>query len=86
MAPPGAEQNNARTLEEQLTPIPPDAKSETVHQTGTSPAGAPPCPRNTPSIQPVGGALTLPLIAFFAIEGVVSILYALEHRRELTGR
>jgi uncharacterized membrane protein HdeD (DUF308 family) len=39
-------------------------------------------------IQPVGGALslTLLLIAFFVIEGVVSIMYALEHRRELTGR
>jgi uncharacterized membrane protein HdeD (DUF308 family) len=39
-------------------------------------------------IQPVGGAvsLTLLLIAFFAIEGVVSIMYALEHRRELSGR
>ncbi len=39
-------------------------------------------------IQPVGGALslTLLLIAFFAIEGAVSILYALEHRRELSGR
>src|ERR1700722_17453967 len=37
-------------------------------------------------IQPVGGAisLTLLLIAFFAIGGVVSILYALEHRRELS--
>ena len=39
-------------------------------------------------LQPVGGAisLTLLLIAFFTIEGVVSILYALEHRRELSGR
>ena len=39
-------------------------------------------------IQPVGGALslTLLLIAFFAIEGAVSVLYALEHRRELSGR
>src|SRR5262249_56800027 len=39
-------------------------------------------------IQPMGGALslTLLLIAFFAIEGVVSVLYALEHRRELSGR
>jgi uncharacterized membrane protein HdeD (DUF308 family) len=39
-------------------------------------------------IQPAGGALslTLLLIAFFVIEGVVSILYALEHRRELSGR
>jgi len=39
-------------------------------------------------IQPAGGALslTLLLIAFFAIEGVVSVLYALEHRRELSGR
>ena len=38
--------------------------------------------------QPVGGALslTLLLIAFFAIEGAVSVLYALEHRRELSGR
>jgi uncharacterized membrane protein HdeD (DUF308 family) len=39
-------------------------------------------------IRPAGGALslTLLLIAFFVIEGVVSILYALEHRRELSGR
>jgi len=39
-------------------------------------------------IQPMGGALslTLLLVAFFAIEGVVSVLYALEHRRELSGR
>lgn len=39
-------------------------------------------------VQPAGGALslTLLLIAFFAIEGAVSILYALEHRRELSGR
>src|SRR5690349_8908815 len=39
-------------------------------------------------VRPVSGAisLTLLLIAFFAAEGVASILYALEHRRELTGR
>jgi uncharacterized membrane protein HdeD (DUF308 family) len=39
-------------------------------------------------IRPVSGAisLTLLLIAFFAAEGAASILYALEHRRELTGR
>jgi uncharacterized membrane protein HdeD (DUF308 family) len=39
-------------------------------------------------IQPVSGAvsLTLLLIAFFVIEGVVSVMYALEHRRELSGR
>jgi len=37
---------------------------------------------------PVSGAfsLTLVLIAFFAIEGVVSIMFALDHKRELTGR
>ena len=37
---------------------------------------------------PVSGAvsLTLLLIAFFVIEGIVSILYALEHRRQLSGR
>jgi uncharacterized membrane protein HdeD (DUF308 family) len=36
----------------------------------------------------VSGAvsLTLLLIAFFVIEGVVSVMYALEHRRELSGR
>src|SRR5207247_10368315 len=36
---------------------------------------------------PVSGAisLTLLLIAFFTIAGVPSILYALEHTRELTG-
>ncbi len=39
-------------------------------------------------IQPVGGAisLTLLLIAFFAIEGIASIMYALEHRTQLSGR
>ena len=37
---------------------------------------------------PVLGAvsLTLLLIVFFTIEGVASIMYALEHKRELTGR
>jgi len=39
-------------------------------------------------ISPAGGAvsLTLLLIVFFVIEGVASIMYALEHRRELSGR
>jgi len=38
--------------------------------------------------QPVQGAysLTLVLIAFFIIEGVVSIMFALDHKRELSGR
>jgi uncharacterized membrane protein HdeD (DUF308 family) len=31
-------------------------------------------------------SLTYVLIAFFIVEGVVSIMYAIEHRRELTGR
>jgi uncharacterized membrane protein HdeD (DUF308 family) len=31
-------------------------------------------------------SLTLVLIVFFAIEGVASIMYALEHKRELSGR
>jgi uncharacterized membrane protein HdeD (DUF308 family) len=37
---------------------------------------------------PFGGelSLTLLLITFFLIEGIASIMYALEHRRELTGR
>ena len=37
---------------------------------------------------PVGGAvsLTLVLIAFFAVEGVLSILFAFEHKRALSGR
>jgi uncharacterized membrane protein HdeD (DUF308 family) len=37
---------------------------------------------------PVGGAvsLTLVLIVFFLIEGIASIMYALEHRRQLSGR
>jgi uncharacterized membrane protein HdeD (DUF308 family) len=37
---------------------------------------------------PVGGAvsLTLLLVAFFLIEGIASIMYAMEHRRELSGR
>jgi len=38
--------------------------------------------------QPVTGAisLTLVLIAFFLIEGVASIMFALDHKRELSGR
>jgi uncharacterized membrane protein HdeD (DUF308 family) len=37
---------------------------------------------------PLGGILSLTfiLIAFFVIEGVASIMFALEHRRELSGR
>jgi uncharacterized membrane protein HdeD (DUF308 family) len=37
---------------------------------------------------PVSGAvsLTLVLIVFFVVEGVASVMYALEHRRELSGR
>ena len=37
---------------------------------------------------PVSGvvSLTLVLIVFFAIEGIASIMYALEHKRELSGR
>ena len=37
---------------------------------------------------PISGAvsLTLVLIAFFVIEGIASILYAIEHRNQLTGR
>jgi len=37
---------------------------------------------------PITGAvsLTLVLIAFFVIEGIVSIMYAIEHRNQLTGR
>jgi uncharacterized membrane protein HdeD (DUF308 family) len=39
-------------------------------------------------IWPVSGAvsLTLLLIAFFIIEGVLSIMYAFEHKKELTGQ
>jgi uncharacterized membrane protein HdeD (DUF308 family) len=38
--------------------------------------------------RPMSGVLTLTLIliVFFTIEGVASIMYALEHKRELTGR
>jgi uncharacterized membrane protein HdeD (DUF308 family) len=38
--------------------------------------------------QPISGAvsLTILLIAFFIIEGVASIMYALDHKRELSGR
>ncbi|MFA6266330.1 MAG: HdeD family acid-resistance protein [Pseudolabrys sp.] len=38
--------------------------------------------------QPIAGALslTLVLIAFFIIEGVASIFFALDHRRELSGQ
>ena len=38
--------------------------------------------------QPVQGALTLTyvLVAFFLIEGVATIMFALDHRRELSGR
>jgi uncharacterized membrane protein HdeD (DUF308 family) len=37
---------------------------------------------------PLGGALslTLVLIAFFIVEGAASIMFALDHRSELTGR
>jgi len=37
---------------------------------------------------PVAGvlSLTLVLIVFFVVEGFASIMYALEHRRELSGR
>jgi len=37
---------------------------------------------------PLTGAvsLTLVLIAFFVVEGIVSIMYAIEHRNQLTGR
>jgi len=31
-------------------------------------------------------SLTLVLIAFFVVEGIVSIMYAIEHRNQLTGR
>jgi uncharacterized membrane protein HdeD (DUF308 family) len=31
-------------------------------------------------------SLTLVLIAFFVLEGIVSIMYAIEHRNQLTGR
>ena len=39
-------------------------------------------------INPFSGAftLTLLLIAFFILEGVLSIMYALEHKKELSGR
>jgi uncharacterized membrane protein HdeD (DUF308 family) len=38
--------------------------------------------------RPLSGVLTLTLIliVFFAIEGIASIMYALEHKRELSGR
>jgi len=38
--------------------------------------------------QPTAGAvsLTLVLIVFFVVEGAATIMYALEHRRELSGR
>jgi len=39
-------------------------------------------------IQPIGGAvsLTLLLIAFFVIEGIASIMFAIDHRAQLAGR
>jgi uncharacterized membrane protein HdeD (DUF308 family) len=39
-------------------------------------------------VEPTAGALslTLVLIFFFVAEGIASVLYALEHRRELSGR
>lgn len=39
-------------------------------------------------VNPASGALslTLVMIAFFIIEGIATIMYALEHRRELSGR
>jgi uncharacterized membrane protein HdeD (DUF308 family) len=38
--------------------------------------------------RPLSGVLTLTLIliVFFALEGIASIMYALEHKRELSGR
>jgi uncharacterized membrane protein HdeD (DUF308 family) len=38
--------------------------------------------------QPAQGALSLTLVvaAFFAVEGVVTIMFSLDHRRELSGR
>ena len=38
--------------------------------------------------QPIAGALSLTLlmIVFFVVEGAATIMYAFEHRRELTGR
>ncbi len=38
--------------------------------------------------RPVSGAfsLTIVLVSFFIIEGIVSIMFALDHKRELTGR
>ncbi len=38
--------------------------------------------------RPISGAysLTLVLVAFFIIEGVVSIMFALDHKRELSGK
>lgn len=39
-------------------------------------------------VRPVGGAisLTLLLIAFFVIEGIASIMFAIDHRKQLSGR
>ncbi|MES2750586.1 MAG: HdeD family acid-resistance protein [Pseudomonadota bacterium] len=39
-------------------------------------------------VQPIAGTLTLTIVvgAYFLTEGVVTIMYALEHRRELSGR
>jgi uncharacterized membrane protein HdeD (DUF308 family) len=39
-------------------------------------------------VKPLGGALslTLLLIAFFIVEGAASIMFALDHRRELSGQ
>jgi uncharacterized membrane protein HdeD (DUF308 family) len=39
-------------------------------------------------IWPLNGVLTLTLvlIAFFAVEGIVTIMFALDHKRELSGR
>jgi uncharacterized membrane protein HdeD (DUF308 family) len=39
-------------------------------------------------VNPVSGAvsLTLVLSVFFAVEGIVSIMYALDHRQQLSGR
>ena len=39
-------------------------------------------------IWPISGALSLTLLlsAFFIVEGVASIMYAIDHRNQLTGR
>ena len=54
----------------------------------SSPRLSPSLPVSCCCLWPISGSvsLTLVLIAFFVVEGIASILYAIEHRNQLSGR